>query len=120
MTDLSKLAELARATTQPSPWSLQLRRPDRHGHAYAIDCDGMWVANCGDDVEQAAYIAAAHPGAILDLIERVRRLEQLERAAREWHRYYGETGVGDATAFAEAEDKLYAVLTAQARPDGGG
>ncbi len=29
------------------------------------------------------------------------------KAAREWHRYYGENEPGDATAFAEAEDALF-------------
>jgi hypothetical protein len=45
--------------------------------------------------------------ALVDLHAQHAALLAVAKAAREWHRYYGESEPGDATAFAEAEDGLF-------------
>lgn len=89
MIDLDKLEQLALAAT-PGPWL------HRHDPGNPVGCQhgiklpgehGYWVADCLDNADRntvgghagmrnAAYIAAANPAAVLELIRRLRAAEQ--------------------------------------------
>lgn len=74
MTDeqLQRLRELASKATQPGPWTVRedFRGADER-RCMVIDRDDMWVADCGNDEEQAAFIAAASPDVILALLDQL-------------------------------------------------
>lgn len=110
------LERLAREAT-PGPW--------RHFHGNGVDeiSDGAkrvvvkWTGFDGADFTgskakaNAAYIAAAHPQAILDLIERVRALEEAARELDKAIEYHDE--VRDEVSWGtlhEARKKLRAAL----------
>lgn len=82
MFDTTALKKAAAAATQPSPWSL---RYDEEQQSYLVmDAHGMWVADIGLAPADAEFIAAAHPRAVLALIEHheqlVALLDRLDRA----------------------------------------
>lgn len=80
--DTKRLRDLASAATQPSPWTV---REDTRGVddrlCMVVDRDGMWVADCGNDDEHAAFIAAACPSTVLALLDMLDHWESRVRAA---------------------------------------
>lgn len=95
--DLDKLEALADAAT-PGPWIYRDMRPNTYGPAFVDSVDVRNLAICGDAVGRsethgfclqvdsevrmanAAFIAAANPATILDLIASARRdAEEIER-----------------------------------------
>jgi hypothetical protein len=76
---LAELERLARAAT-PGPWE---RETDSDGNAtpYLVMAGDIRISDTGWDVgkkqagRNTAFIAAAHPGTVLALVERVRELE---------------------------------------------
>jgi len=62
---IEQLRALAEKATQPSPWEAV---PDGdNGRFLVLDADGTWVADCGIDPIQSAFIAAFHPERVLAL-----------------------------------------------------
>jgi hypothetical protein len=112
MTDLDRLEELAKAAT-PGPWL------NIDGGIEAYVNGNSWSIVHDDEEEyilpsrtDAAYIAAASPDVVLDLIARARQGERVEKAARafiEADALYNETW---ATADARHADELLAALRA--------
>lgn len=83
MTDLTALEALAKAATE-GPWFIH--DFSEIGGAVTVSCDHpatitvatmhrAMTAELAEQQANAAYIAAAHPAAVLDLIARVRALE---------------------------------------------
>jgi hypothetical protein len=79
--NLDALEQLARAAT-PGPWhAVQGVKPNeravtnRNGAWFAELCDGSTRANDAD----AAFIAAANPAAVIELVQRLRAAEGIVR-----------------------------------------
>lgn len=73
-TEIAKLRSLAEKATQPSPWRTGENFDGMHRCATVVDRDGMWVADCGDDDEQANHIAACSPIVVLRLLDEIERM----------------------------------------------
>jgi len=82
MTDIDELERLAEAAT-PGPWcdrGFGGIQPESGGSLVAVT---VTKGGCLPDyVENSAYIAAANPTAILELVAEVRRLRDYEEMAR--------------------------------------
>lgn len=78
---IKELRAKAEAATQPGPWTVREDvTPSKWGADYdhvVIDRDSMWVAECGEDAEQAAFVAAASPDVVLSLLDECDRLSAL-------------------------------------------
>lgn len=86
--DLNKLEELARAAT-PGPWLHRHDPGNPPGVQHGVKLEGefgAWVCDCLDNADRltvggvagernAAFIAAANPAAVLDLIDLIRKQE---------------------------------------------
>ncbi len=85
MTDLAEMKRLAEAAT-PGPW--QAFRPELENKFFAEVADStgnMTICHllAGDiDDRNVQFIAAANPAAVLELIERVKKAEEVVEAAR--------------------------------------
>ena len=114
--DLSTLESLARAAT-PGPWTAERDGSNHRGKVYERSASGVEMiatvycgAFDGHGYATSEYIAAAHPGAVLALIEEVRtlrdRLNKWESIAERDHG--AEFDVAEAIAAyleREAEDR---------------
>jgi hypothetical protein len=79
MTSLSDLLAKARAVLADSPGPWRLEPDDRNGQWCVTDDEGHTVVREDDggmDEPLAAFIAAANPATIIELVERVERLDE--------------------------------------------
>jgi len=85
--DISKIKTLALAATQPGPWTVEKQAQGKGRHSYVVlDANGMRVADCDEAPDDAAFIAAASPDVVLELIERLLTAEayRLNRTTDQW------------------------------------
>ena len=86
MIDLDKIKKLAKAAT-PGTWDAVLHA---HGTGVENDDEQLFIEQYGltytANPSDALFIAAANPGAILELIERVRQAEARIAEAANLHR----------------------------------
>ena len=67
--DLAKLRVRADAATQPGPWSVSVVRHQARDIYTVLDANGFWVADVGAAPDDAAFIAAASPDVVLELLD---------------------------------------------------
>jgi hypothetical protein len=101
-TDEAKLRKRAEKAPQPGPWKA-IEGPD--GEWRVVDAHGMWVCDVGRDKLDAQFIAAAHPQAVIALLDTIAKLraDAQEQATRTCAAFdYIEQNQGDTQVLQDA------------------
>jgi hypothetical protein len=81
MTDIQKLKSLAEAAT-PGPWTVSEEHESASFQGYVVGDPDGWIAIFGttnQDADNADYVAASNPAAVLELVAEIERLREANK-----------------------------------------
>lgn len=107
MIDRNELRRLAQAAT-PGPWKVVKDHELPGVHGGDVILGGSFYDYSVPDDEDEAFIAAANPATVIELLDEIERLRAVFEAARAVLRYGGPERFG--TAWCELDKAVQAVL----------